>query len=85
MKDYFTQKVSNFIIKYEDINKINNIKDIEEFWKLFSSSGYFSFQSIEYIKPWIAMIFMNNTWQTYEPSNQDILEYILHLKNTTIL
>lgn len=68
-------EIVGFICDKIDIEDINNIEDIKNFWHEFCSDAFMSNKS------WSAMAFINGEWKNVIPSNEDIFEVII-LHNT---
>jgi hypothetical protein len=72
---FFIEEVSEFILEREYINTINDIDDINLFWKNYYDEYYMD------NLPWEATIFIHGKWKSVTPTNEVIFQHINAIKN----
>jgi hypothetical protein len=72
---FFIEEVSEFILEREYINTINDIDDINLFWKNYYDEYYMD------NLPWEATIFIHGKWKSVTPTNELIFQHIMAIKN----
>jgi hypothetical protein len=73
ISDYFINKASEFIFERSDLDAVNDLEGIEDFWKQYYSEYYID------NPPWEANAFIDNKWVNITPTNEEILERIQKL------
>jgi len=72
---FFIEEVSEFILEREYINTINQLDDINLFWKNYYDEYYMD------NLPWEATIFIHGKWKSVTPTNELIFKHIMAIKN----
>jgi hypothetical protein len=72
---FFIEEVTEFILERQDIETINNVDDIESFWRYYYDEYYMD------NPPWEARIFVHGEWKCVNPKNEVIFEHIQAIKN----
>jgi hypothetical protein len=71
---YFINKAAEFILERSDLDAVNNIEGIKDFWSQFYDEYYMDNH------PWEANIFIDGKWVNVTPTDDEILERIQKLK-----
>lgn len=74
---YFINKLTLFILYQNDPEPINDLNDIEHFWKYFYADRGIHMDN----PPWRATIFINNKWIDATPSNEEVMQRIRQIKS----
>lgn len=70
LETFFVEKLSEFIVERYGEEQIESIEDIETFWNAYYDDSYMSNE------PWQSMVFIDNEWINYTPTNEEIFNYI---------
>ena len=75
LKDFLLEKLVEFVYDRIDIENLNNVDDINNFWEHYYDDSYMN------NSPWEATAIIDGIWDNVNPSNEDLFNALIKEKN----